>query len=186
MDKKVLSEIALYHGVLEMPENFDIDRKKLASDILDAGAKKHTPTDQGVIYYKSKDCIIPFSRQSDMLNTYITEKFKAYYDELVYVAECYGNVFPPQEKSYLRNHVNPMYPQDSPKFVMLYGVSIGKDEKCKVVLEYDDNFEKGKDCHITLEENDYIVFPSTLKYIILPNQSFRTNIILTSTFNKVT
>ena len=34
MQKKVLSEIALYHGQVDMPKYWDIDREKLAQDIL--------------------------------------------------------------------------------------------------------------------------------------------------------
>jgi hypothetical protein len=184
MDKKVLSEIALYHGSLDMPENFDIDRKKIASDILDAGAKKDSEAKDG-FYYKAKDCPIGFSRQSDMLHTYIIEKLKAYYEEMVALDECYGNVFQPQEQSYLRNHTRPMSMQDSPKFTMLYGVSIGTDAKSRIIIEFDDNRLKNQTCMLTLEENDYVLFPSTLKYMILPNQSFRTHIILTSTYKVV-
>ena len=34
MNKNTLSEIALYHGDIAMPKNFEIDRDKLSSDIL--------------------------------------------------------------------------------------------------------------------------------------------------------
>ena len=34
MQKKVLSEIALYYGDVAMPKDWDIDRDKLSSDIL--------------------------------------------------------------------------------------------------------------------------------------------------------
>ena len=34
MEKKVLSEIALYHGDIAMPKGFEIDRNKLQEDIL--------------------------------------------------------------------------------------------------------------------------------------------------------
>ena len=75
--------------------------------------------------------------------------------------------------------------QDTPKFTMLYGVSIGTDAKSRIVIEFDDNRLKNQTCTLTLEENDYVLFPSTLKYMILPNQSFRTHIILTGTYKVV-
>jgi hypothetical protein len=34
MKKKVLSEIDLYFGQIEMPKDFEIDREKLTCDIL--------------------------------------------------------------------------------------------------------------------------------------------------------
>ena len=58
MQKKVLSEIALYYGDVAMPKDWDIDRDKLSGDIL-----------QSVI--QNKD--FPFSRTFDMLNTYMRD-----------------------------------------------------------------------------------------------------------------
>ena len=34
MQKKVLSEIALYYGDIDMPKDWDIDREKIEKDIL--------------------------------------------------------------------------------------------------------------------------------------------------------
>ena len=54
MQKKVLTEQALYYGDVAMPKDWDIDRDKLQSDIL-----------QSVI----QNTNFPFSRTFDMLNT---------------------------------------------------------------------------------------------------------------------
>ena len=64
MQKKVLSEIALYYGDVAMPKDWDIDRDKLQKDIL-----------QSVI--QNKD--FPFSRTWDMLNTYMRDHIGAEY-----------------------------------------------------------------------------------------------------------
>ena len=58
MEKKVLSEQALYFGNIDMPKNFEIDQKKLTQDILESS-------------FTNKE--FPFSRTWDMLNTYIRE-----------------------------------------------------------------------------------------------------------------
>ena len=58
MQKKVLTEQALYYGDVAMPKDWDIDRDKLSGDIL-----------QSVI--QNKD--FPFSRTWDMLNTYMRD-----------------------------------------------------------------------------------------------------------------
>ena len=65
MQKKVLTEQALYYGDVKMHKDWDIDRDKLSDDIL-----------QSVI--QNKDFL--FSRTWDMLNTYISEHivFKFY------------------------------------------------------------------------------------------------------------
>ena len=54
MQKKVLSEQALYYGDVAMPKDWDIDRDKLSGDILQS-------------QIQNKD--FPFSRTWDMLNT---------------------------------------------------------------------------------------------------------------------
>ena len=51
MEKKVLSEIAVYGGEVEMPKGFEIDRKKIISSILDAGAEGTNPPKKSTIYY---------------------------------------------------------------------------------------------------------------------------------------
>jgi len=56
MEKKVLSEIALYYGDVSMPKGFEIDRNKIQEDIL----KSHI-----------KDSKFPYSREWDKLNTYL-------------------------------------------------------------------------------------------------------------------
>ena len=54
MHKKVLSEIDLHYGTIDMPKGFEIDRNKLQSDILLSQIKNSKFT---------------FSRNWDMLNT---------------------------------------------------------------------------------------------------------------------
>jgi hypothetical protein len=58
MQKKILTEQALYYGDVSMPKGFEIDRDKLSGDILQS-----TFTDSE----------FPFSRTWDMLNTYMRE-----------------------------------------------------------------------------------------------------------------
>ena len=56
MQKRILTEQALYYGDVSMPKGFEIDRDKLSGDILQS-----TFTDSE----------FPFSRTWDMLNTYM-------------------------------------------------------------------------------------------------------------------
>ena len=56
MEKKVLSEIALYYGDVSMPKDWEIDPIELAHQILQ---------------YQIHDKKYPFSRTWDKLNTYI-------------------------------------------------------------------------------------------------------------------
>ena len=58
MQKKVLTEQALYFGDVSMPKGFEIDRDKLSGNILQS---------------TFIDSEFPFSRTWDMLNTYMRE-----------------------------------------------------------------------------------------------------------------
>ena len=64
---------------------------------------------------------------------------------------------------------------------MLYGVNVGKDS-CKICIEYDDNRRKGRSWVIPLNNNDFVMFPSTLRYHVTKNTSQQLNSILTVTY----
>ena len=184
MDKKVLSEIALYYGVVKMPKDFDIDSKKLCQDILDAGSKGYKRNKEGLLYFKNKDCIMPTSVQFDMLDKYIVEHIREKYKFNIQLNNCHGNIYQPQQQSYLRNQVNPLSLLDSSDFTMLYAVDVGLNS-CKVIIEYDDNRLKGQSCRFQLDNNSFVLFPSTLKYMIDVNQSYKTNFVLTCVYDHI-
>jgi hypothetical protein len=64
---------------------------------------------------------------------------------------------------------------------MLYGVNVAKDS-CNVYIEYDDNRRKGRSWVIPLNNNDFVMFPSTQRYHITKNTSQQLNSILTVTY----
>ena len=181
MDKKVLSEIALYYGVVKMPKGFDIDSKKLCQDILDAGSKGYKRNKEGLLYFKNKDCIMPPSVQFDMLDKYVIEHIREKYKLILQLNNCHGNIYQPQQQSYLRNQVNPLSLLDSPDFTMLYAVDVGLNS-CKVIIEYNDNRRADRTWHVSMKNNHFIMFPSTQKYFITPNQSKQLNIFLTISY----
>jgi hypothetical protein len=80
MQKKVLTEQALYYGDVAMPKDWDIDRDKLSGDIL-----------QSVI--QNKD--FPFSRTFDMLNTYMRDHINLDYGFTLVNKETWGNIYKP-------------------------------------------------------------------------------------------
>ena len=41
MQKKVLTEVDLYTGKIQMPDGFDIDRDKIRNDIIESYAKQN-------------------------------------------------------------------------------------------------------------------------------------------------
>jgi hypothetical protein len=166
MHKKVLSQIDLYFGKVEMPKGFEIDREKLSADILSS-----------TTYNRE----FPFSRSWDMLQTYIREHINLEYSFSLVNKKTIGNIYKPEEYSNLLLQVDPVDLRNSPDYVMLYGVNVGKDS-CKVFIEYDDNRRKGRSWEIPLNNNDFVMFPSTQRYYITANKSEQLNFILTTTY----
>jgi hypothetical protein len=152
MQKKVLSEQALYYGDVTMPKNWDIDRNKLQSDTI-----------QSVIQNKN----FPFSRNWDMLNTYLREHIYLEYNISLVNKDMWGNVYKPGETSQPYINVDPVDLKNSPDFTLLYGVKV-KD--CMVRIHYENNRRKGRSWDIPLKDNMFIMFPSTNMYYITNNQ----------------
>ena len=165
MQKKVLSEIALYYGDIAMPKGFEIDRYKLQTDIL---------KDQ---ILKPKD--FPFSRNWDKLNTYLREHINLDYAFTLISEKTWGNTYKPQQISIPLLNINPVDLRNSPDYTCLYGVNV-KD--CSVRIHYDSNRRAGRSWDIPLVNNQFILFPSTCMYYITNNQKNSLNFILTTTY----
>ena len=167
MQKKVLSEIALYYGDVAMPKGWDIDRDKLQKDIL-----------QSVI--QNKD--FSFSRTFDMLNTYMRDHVNLEYGFTLINKETWGNIYKPEENSKPLINVDPVDLRNSPDYTLLYGVKV-KD--CMVRIHFEDNRRKGRSWDIPLKNNMFIMFPSTNMYYITNNQKDSLNFIQTITYEYI-
>jgi hypothetical protein len=163
MHKKVLSEIDLYYGQVNMPKGFEIDRDKLQEDILSSNINNKK---------------FPFSREWDKLNTYLREHINVKYGFTLINKETWGNVYKPQEISIPLLNIDPVDLRNSPDYILLYGVNV-KD--CSVRIHYDDNRRAGRSWDIPLTNNQFIMFPSMQMYYITNNQKDSLNSILTIT-----
>tara|TARA_R100000231_G_scaffold1886_1_gene3251 strand:- start:140 stop:643 length:504 start_codon:yes stop_codon:yes gene_type:complete len=161
MQKKVLSEIALYYGDVAMPKDWEIDRDKLQENILKSNIT---------------DSPFPFSRNWDMLNSYVREHVNVNYDVNLINKETWGNMYKPAETTIPLLNIDPVDLRNSPDFTLLYGVKV-KD--CSVRIHYDDNRRKGRSWDIKLTNNKFIIFPSTCMYYITNNQKDSLNFVQT-------
>ena len=152
MQKKVLTEQALYFGKVEMPKNFEIDNNRLRADILEA-------------YIQNGD--FKFSRDWDKLNTYIRDHIKVKHDIKLVNKKTWGNIYKPAETTIPLLNVDPVDLRNSPDFTMLYGVKV---DKCWVRIHFDDNRRKGRSWDIELKDNEFIIFPSNNTYTVSNKQ----------------
>ena len=164
MQKKVLTEQALYYGDVAMPKGFEIDRDKLQSDTLKS-------------QINNKE--FPYSREWDKLNTYLREHINVEYGFQLVNKETRGNVYKPKEISIPLLNIDPVDLRNSPDYTLLYGVNV-KD--CSVRIHYDDNRRAGRSWDMPLTNNKFIMFPSTQMYYITNNQQDSLNFIHTITY----
>ena len=169
MHKKVLTEQAIYYGNVNMPKHWQIDSIDLSHHILHSSL-----TNKKFI----------FSKTWDKLNSYITEYVNLNYNIQLINKESWGNIYIPSEKTEPILNVDPIDLKNSPDYTLIYSIDVEKDSS-EVVIEYDDNRRAGRTWHIPLENNHFVMFPASQKYMISPNTSNKTNIILTITYEYI-
>ena len=167
MQKRVLSEQSLYHGKVNMLKDWDIDRNQLTTDIL-----------QSVLHNKD----FPFSRTFDMLNTYMRDHININYGFNLINKNILGYIFKTQEISVPIFDTDPVDLRNSPDYTFLYGVNV---ENCIVRIHYDDNRRKGRSWDIALNNNQFIMFPSTNMYYFTNNQKEKLNFVLKITYEYI-
>jgi len=167
MQKKVLSEQALYYGDIAMPKGFEIDRDRLCGDILKS---------------ELQNSEFPFSRTWDMLNTYMRDHVNVEYGFSLINKETWGNMYKPNQTTIPLLNIDPVDLRNSPDFTLLYGVKV---DKCWVRIHYEDNRRKGRSWDIPLTNNRFIMFPSTNMYYITNEQKDSLNFIQTITYEYI-
>ena len=167
MQKKILSEQALYYGDVAMPKDWDIDREKLKQDIIRSNVT---------------DSPFPFSKTWDMLNTYVREHVGVEYIINLINKETWGNMYKPNETTIPLLNIDPVDLRNSPDFTLLYGVNV-KD--CMVKIYYEDNRRKGRSWDIPLENNKFIMFPSINMYYLTNKQKDSLNFVQTITYEYI-
>jgi len=162
--KIILTEQSIYYGDVNMPKGFEIDKDKLANDIF-------------TLIKNTKET--SFTRNLSLLNTYIKDYMDAYYNKKLVNKDFLGSIFKPYQISEPLQEVDPVDLKNSADFTLVYGVKVNE---CFIKIFYDDNRRKGRSWDIKLENNMFVLFPSTNKYIILNKQKENLNFIQTITF----
>jgi len=183
MQKKVLSEIDLYYGEIKTPKGFEIKRDIIKNKILDSFISQKRISNN-IKDYAYSDYQLEFSQANQWLQDYVRDHFNSEYAKTLVQKLSWGNVYDYNQKSFSRANVDPVDLRNAPDYTFIYGVDVGKDST-GIVLEYDDNRRKGRSWHIPLNNNDFVMFPSTNQYFISPNKSKQMNIILTTTYEYI-
>jgi hypothetical protein len=167
MQKKVLTEQALFYGDVSMPKGFEINPLKFSQSIFES-------------FYKKQKFI--FFKDWDKLNTYIKDYINLNYDIKLVNKDTWGNAYIPNEVTEPLLNVDPVDLRNSPDYICLYGINT---VDCTVKIYYDDNRRKGRNWEIKLKDNMFIMFPSTNLYFISNKQKDSLNFIQTITYEYI-
>ena len=170
MHKKVLSELAVYHGTIDMPHGFEIDRERLTQDIILQNV------------FKKKD--FPFSKAWDMLNTYVLDYSQLRHKLRIKNIKTWGDFYHINQSSPPFKHENLMDLKNSPDFVFLYGVELIKNST-SIRIIFDDNKNKDRVRDIPLNNNEFLMFPASYTYYVSPNKSDGLNFIQTILYEQL-
>ena len=170
INKKILSEISLYYGVVKMPKGFEIEKDELIKNIFLSK------------YYENIE--YPFSISFDKLKTYISDFMGVEHKLNLIPKKIYGNFYEKNEISEPKLEIDPVDLKNSPDFVLLYGVEID-NKTCEIVINYDDNRRKGRSWNINLENDKFIMFPASQSYYIKNVKNSYLNFIQTITFEYI-
>ena len=175
MLQKVLSTIDIYIDTVQTIKlPLDEYRVRLLESFVLKKRLSDNPKDYGY-----EDYVGPYFKSVNFLNDYIVDFFALDYKKDLLFQKHWGNIYLPMERSHTRNQINPLDMGQSPDYTYIYGVDVAPDS-CELVLEYDDHRRKGNTWHIPLENNKFIIFPSTQKYFISQNKSSAINVFLTT------
>jgi len=167
MNKKTLSEIAIYYGPVSMPKGFEINKDVITIDIFVS---------------KLRDSEFEFSKFWDMLNTYIKDHINVKHKINLVNMKTWGSMYKPNETTPPLLDIDPVDLRHSPDFTMLYGVKV---EECTVTIHYENNRRKGRTWNIPLTTNKFIMFPSTCMYHLTNQQKNNLNFVQTITYEYI-
>ena len=104
MEKKVLTEQALYYGDVSMPKGFEINSDKFKADILQAKLENNN---------------FKFSKNWDRLNTFIKDYINLKHKISLVNKSTFGNFYKPFTLTEPSLQVDPVDLRNSPDFVLL-------------------------------------------------------------------
>ena len=180
--KQILSEISIIHGSVDMPKNFEINRRLLKESIVYSNLISKEDAKLNTFYLPYPRYAVNFpTKVVGMLNAYITEYIFLNHKLNLRNLDVWGNVFLPNEHYNFIKHIDTLDLRNSADYIMLYGVDI-TDPNSKIIFHYNDNRKKDREFTMPLKSNQFIIFPSTLSHTITKNKSEDLNTVLTISY----
>lgn len=178
MKKTILTETAVYTGIIDSPKGYEINREKIKNEAIKGyvlNNKKHFIENT----WEHKDYKLTRSiPELRFVEDYIRDFFKLKTKQTLEAPSYYVNVLEHLEQSYSRNNLDLNHLLNSPNYTMIYCVDV-TDKSSSIVIEYDDHLRINKLYQIAVKNNMFIIMPSTLRYFISENLSEEPNVFIT-------
>jgi len=184
MKKVVLSEIDIITGTIDCPKGFEINRDKIKNDIITSYINQERISNNEK-NYSYNDYKVPFSQPLQWFKDYLRDHFKLEHNKTLIPKLDFGIILEKKQKSHTRNLVEPLDLLHAPDYTCIYGVDIDDEEQLEVVILYDDNRRVNRTWHLPLQNNGYIIFPSTQRFFINESKSSKLQSILISTYEYI-
>ena len=174
MKQTILSQIDVYTDLIK---GIDIDREQIKQGIIKSFIAQNrisnNPKD-----YSYEDYILPFSLPLQWTEDYIRDHFtlESGGKNLV-IQGVWGNLYNTGEQSYTRHQVDPLNLRESSDYTTIYCIDI-TEGSTELVIEYDDNRRVNRTWHFPLQNNQFVIFPSSQRYFISKNKSSSLNLFI--------
>ena len=183
MEKKVLSEIALYSGKIKRPKGYEINRSKIKADILEAKLQNKSISDNP-FDFRFFDYEARYSKELGYVIENTVEYARLNFQLNLEPVLTFANVLEHKEQSFSRLILDRPEKQEFADFVLVYGVDV-YPESTQVVVEYDNNKYLNNAWFAPIENDHYVMFPTSQKFFITRNTSHNPNVFLIITFKKI-
>ena len=172
MKKMVVSEIDIVSGTIDCPKGFEIDRDRIKNDIITSfiNKKRISNNEKDFAYTDYK---IPFSQPLQWLKDYLRDHFRLTHGKTLIptpVDSIRGIIQQQGDVVNTHHNVKDWHLEESPDVSCLYCVGTG-EKNSKMIFEYDDGRNKHRRWKEPLEENQFILFSSSLNRYITANDN---------------
>lgn len=174
--KDLIAEQAVYRGKIKFPKGFEIDNDNIKANIIYAATILNSRVDENEYSYKYHDYSFEDCENIDRLKVFIRDHFSGFTKgKTLIFKNQFAHLFYPKQNSINKQQANPFNLDASPDHTLIYGLQ-GKDQK--IILEFDAHRYKQRTIVYTINESEFLMFPSTTRYYFTENKSDNINVYL--------
>jgi len=182
MKETILKQSSIIKAELHTPKDYEIDRAFLKSHIYDSILIRDNRKTQDKTSFFYNDYKFTYTAELDRLINLVRERFAVFKKQQLMLMDFWANNFYPNQGSEfsMNRQVFP-HVEETPNYVMVYALN-KEEESCNLVFDYINIRGETNTYYIKLKNNEYVIFPSDLKYRFEKNKAEEPANFITVTF----